>query len=307
MDRRRFIGTVGTGAAALAALALPGRARGQACGAPTEADNYGTGPFYTPDAPARVHLASEFEPGQRIAISGTVSDCSGPIRAAGLDVWHATDSGCYQHPNDTCPDVPGHPETFRLRGKVITDAQGRYAFDSILPGAYLNGSRYRPRHIHVIITHSSLSADLVTQLYFQGDPYIPGDFGADAANAANRIIPLIKTVPALWKGTWDIRLPTAVTGAGRAHGSRFADSDFTGFDLAVRREGERFLIGLPARESRPVELRLYGSDGALVERSLHAETPLAVETAGLAPGAYPTEFRWRTAAGLRMESVTLRK
>ncbi|HKP95859.1 MAG TPA: hypothetical protein VJ385_08895 [Fibrobacteria bacterium] len=300
MDRRTFLET---GASALAALALPGPARGQTCANATERDNYGAGPFYLANAPQRRQLAGAFEPGQRIAISGTVRNCGAPIASVGLDVWHATESGCYRHPDDVCPDIPGHPEPFRLRGKMATDAQGRYAFESVLPGAYLNGSRYRPRHIHVIISHPSLEADLITQLYFAGDPYIPGDAGADDANAANRIIPLVKTVPALWTGTWDIRLPGATAGLGR-----FDDPAYADFDVAVRRRGDTFILHLPAlRSGNPVELRLYGPDGTLADRSLHREIPLEVETSRLRHGAYLADLRWRTDRGMRSESVTLRK
>ena len=83
-----------------------------------------------------------------------------------LDVWNATDTGCYES-FEGCPAPAGHPEQYRLRGKMTTDAEGRYSFETILPGAYLNGSKYRPRHIHIII------------------------------------ITLTKSNPALWDGTWN--------------------------------------------------------------------------------------------------------
>jgi catechol 1,2-dioxygenase len=298
MDRRTF---VGTGTAALAALALPRIARGQACTDLTVEDNYGLGPFYTAGAPSKTKLASEFEPGQRIAISGTVRNCASPLPGVTLDLWHATESGCYQHPNDACPDVPGHPETFRLRGKVITDAEGKFAFESILPGAYLNGAKYRPRHIHAIITHPTLD-EIVTQLYFEGDPYIAGDFGADAANAANRIIPFSKTDAARWTAVWNIRVPGTSTGI-----HDFSDPAFGDFDAVVRRLGDRFLIALPGLEiGRRVELRLYGPDGSLLRRTFHDRAPIEVGTAGMAQGAYLAELSWRTPKGVRTESVTLR-
>jgi protocatechuate 3,4-dioxygenase beta subunit len=61
-----------------------------------------------------------------------------------------------------------------LRGRLQTDAGGVYRYTSVLPGAYLNGSQYRPKHVHYRVTHPSASG-LVTQLYFQGDPHIPQD------------------------------------------------------------------------------------------------------------------------------------
>ncbi|MDQ3001496.1 MAG: hypothetical protein M3Y08_09565 [Fibrobacterota bacterium] len=299
MDRRKF---VRAGAATLAALAIPKLARGQACTDLTSRDNYGKGPFYTPNAPQRLMIANALEPGQKIAVSGTVSNCSGPVANATLDLWHATASGCYKHPNDNCPDIPGQTDQFRLRGKVVTDAQGKYAFESIEPGAYLNGRVYRPKHIHVIITHSTIE-QIITQLYFQGDPFIPGDFGADNSNATNRIIPMVKTTPSLWQGTWNVRISGITTGL-----NPFSDPAAGDFDVVVRRQGALYLIHIPARTSgQDVEVRLFGPDGTLVRRSLSGEGPVQVEMTFLSRGAYLADLLWWTAKGLHTESVTLRK
>ncbi|MDB5049421.1 MAG: dioxygenase [Fibrobacteres bacterium] len=302
MDRRTF---VGAGAAALAALALPKSLRGQACANITVKDRYGLGPFYTPNAPMRLKLAQDAEPGQRIAIQGTVSDCSGPVAGVGLDVWQATDSGCYKHPSDVCPDIPGHPDEFRLRGRMVTDAKGGYAFESILPGAYLNGSAYRPRHIHVIITpptSGTVDTSITTQLYFEGDPYIKGDYGADEPGAANRIIPLAKTVPSLWQGTWNIFIPSPATGFHSPNDPSLAE-----FDVYARREGGRIVFHLPPNTShQPVELRLYSASGVLVKRSLQTDFPVQLDVAALHSGAYVAELAWWTRHGLRKESVPVR-
>lgn len=52
-----------------------------------------------------------------------------------------------------------------------TDQQGRYQFDSIVPGRYpLFWPFTRPRHIHMIVTHPSCEP-LTTQIYFEGDEY----------------------------------------------------------------------------------------------------------------------------------------
>ena len=49
-----------------------------------------------------------------------------------------------------------------------------YEFETIHPGRYLNGSQLRPSHIHYRVS-SPGHAELVTQLYFEGDPEIAGD------------------------------------------------------------------------------------------------------------------------------------
>lgn len=90
MERRQFLGA----GAALAALALPNWLRGQACQA-TQRDLYGAGPFYLPNAPSRTRIARVSEPGQPLSISGTVSNCLEPVPGVKLEIWQATDSGCY--------------------------------------------------------------------------------------------------------------------------------------------------------------------------------------------------------------------
>ncbi|NUO53667.1 MAG: protocatechuate 3,4-dioxygenase subunit beta, partial [Polyangiaceae bacterium] len=59
-------------------------------------------------------------------------------------------------------------------GKIETDADGHYSFVTIKPGWYLNGDQFRPAHIHYKVSHNDGVA-LTTQLYFEGDPYIPID------------------------------------------------------------------------------------------------------------------------------------
>jgi protocatechuate 3,4-dioxygenase beta subunit len=297
MDRRNFLGA---GATALAALAAPKLLRGQSCDNLTQTDKYGLGPFYTAGAPMRTKLAGDYEPGQKIAIQGTVTNCAGPVSGVNLDVWHATESGCYKHPDDTCPDIPGHPDTFRLRGQMVTDAQGKYAFTTVKPGAYLNGDQYRPSHIHAIISSPAIkNLHIVTQLYFAGDPYIKGDYAADDPSATNRIIPLEQNAQAPWEGTWNIRIPGGTSGI-----DPLSDPAIANFDVVMQRRGSELLFHLPPNTSKqPVEMRLYDFSGRLLKRSLHTVTPVELDASLLASGAYVIELGWWTNKGLRTESV----
>ena len=63
-------------------------------------------------------------------------------------------------------------------------------------------------HISILkITPPGFNA-LVTQLYFQGDPYIPTDAAASvnsgSYDATHRIIPLVTNINGDLEGTWDI-------------------------------------------------------------------------------------------------------
>lgn len=162
-------------------------------------DAYGQGPFYTANAPTMLNnqLADVNEPGMRIIISGQVYnlECSQVIPDTEIDIWHANDEGEYDNLG------------YNLRGKTITNSQGFYIFESIKPGFYLNGSNYRPSHIHFRITPPGFNT-LITQLYFEGDPHIASDAAASVTSgsfdATNRIIPLVENNNGEFEGTWDV-------------------------------------------------------------------------------------------------------
>ena len=175
-NRRQFL--VNSSLAALSATILPGivnaknplsgsSASSAACDITTE-DLYGQGPFYTANAPdiASNLLAPTSEPGDRLVISGRVQnlDCTELIEGAIIDVWQADNAGAYDN------------LAFKLRGKTTSNSQGFYMFETVVPGKYLNGSKYRPSHIHFKITPPGYPS-LITQLYFEGDP----DNATDAA------------------------------------------------------------------------------------------------------------------------------
>lgn len=138
------------------------------------------GPFYIAGAKETTELAPANAPGTKMLITGTVyaNDCKTPIANAVVDVWHANDDGGYE-------DVD-------YRGVIETDTSGKYAFTSVLPGKYLNGAAYRPRHLHYKVSAPDIDANLVltTQVYFDGDTSIPADPWASDEDAKERIIPL---------------------------------------------------------------------------------------------------------------------
>jgi protocatechuate 3,4-dioxygenase, beta subunit len=115
--------------------------------------------------------------GERIAVTGRVLDEGGrPVRGALIEVWQANAAGRYLHEKDQ-HDAPLDPN-FTGCGRTLTDAEGRYRFLSIKPGAYPWGNHanaWRPAHIHFSIFGDGLLSRLVTQMYFPGDPLLAYD------------------------------------------------------------------------------------------------------------------------------------
>ncbi len=131
------------------------------------------GPFYRASAPYRAKVTPPMEPGPVLLITGRVwsLDTRKPLAGAVLDVWQANEKGRYD--NDDRKNPPAK-DVFVNRARMVTDEQGRYEFETIHPGSYLNGSQYRPPHIHFRVSFAKHQT-LITQLYFKGDKYQKAD------------------------------------------------------------------------------------------------------------------------------------
>ena len=144
------------------------------------------GPYHLPGAPVLGPLGQmpcrPDEGGEPLTLSGRVTGAAGrPLAGAVLDVWHADADGFYSgfHP-DLPPGI--------LRGKVVTDAKGRYELRTILPAPYTiphagptgrmidacGWHPWRPAHIHLLIEAEG-HEPLVTQLFLAGGAYLDED------------------------------------------------------------------------------------------------------------------------------------
>lgn len=112
------------------------------------------GPFFKPSSPERAELIEPGMAGQPIELVGFVlTRACKPVAGAIVDLWQADAQGDYDNSG------------FRLRGHQRTDADGRYRFRTVVPGAYPG----RTRHFHVKVAPLS-GRLLTTQLYFPGEP-----------------------------------------------------------------------------------------------------------------------------------------
>lgn len=153
--------------------------------------------------------------GERIIVTGRVLDLDArPIPHTLVEVWQANAAGRYAHAGEQHP-APLDPN-FTGAGRCLTDAEGRYTFVTIKPGAYPWGNHpnaWRPAHIHFSVFGTAFTQRLVTQMYFPGDPLFPFDpiFGSvPDEKARERMIArfdLDTTVPDWALGyQWDIVL-----------------------------------------------------------------------------------------------------
>jgi protocatechuate 3,4-dioxygenase beta subunit len=117
------------------------------------------GPFYKKGAPIKDRLAEAGDPGTALMVAGDVVNTEEhSLPNAVIEIWHADDSGRY--------DLEG----YRYRARIPTNDRGKYSFSTVLPGSYGG----RPKHIHYKISAPGYRP-LITQLYFESDPYFEGD------------------------------------------------------------------------------------------------------------------------------------
>jgi hydroxyquinol 1,2-dioxygenase len=142
------------------------------------------GPFHVEHAPeyAAGGDISNGAKGEPCFVSGTIRGIDGkPVANARLEVWQADEDGFY--------DVQyAGLDQHRARGTLHTDAQGRYAFRSILANSYpiphdgpvgrmlqkLGRHPWRPAHLHFRIQADGYET-LITHVFRQGDAYLETD------------------------------------------------------------------------------------------------------------------------------------
>ncbi len=110
------------------------------------------GPYFTPNSPLRRSIVPAGAAGVRLTLTGRVLTTVGKsIARALIDFWQADAGGAYDNSG------------YRFRGHQLTDAKGRYALTTVVPGLYPG----RTKHIHVKVQPRGGSI-LTTQLYFPG-------------------------------------------------------------------------------------------------------------------------------------------
>jgi len=121
------------------------------------------GPFFDYALPydGGERLVSPGDPAA-IRIVGAVFDGEGqPVDDALIEIWQANRHGRYRHPEDTRTELPLE-EGFTGFGRCPTDAEGRFEFVTVKPGA----ADGQAPHINLCVLARGLLRHLFTRLYF---------------------------------------------------------------------------------------------------------------------------------------------
>jgi protocatechuate 3,4-dioxygenase alpha subunit len=115
-------------------------------------------------------LAPQGVAGERVRIEGRVFDAEGkPVNDAAVEIWQANSHGKYASPADA-QDKPVET-AFRGYGRSLTDEAGAFRFRTIKPGRVPGpGGRLQAPHIVVTIFMRGMLKQLLTRVYFPGDP-----------------------------------------------------------------------------------------------------------------------------------------
>jgi protocatechuate 3,4-dioxygenase alpha subunit len=104
--------------------------------------------------------------GQHILLAGAVfEEGNRPIRNAIVEIWQPDANGVFRHPLD--PRSEDADPGFFGWGRARTDAEGRYSFRTVMPGAYTmeDGSPRCP-HVNLMVLAIGLTRRLVTTVFF---------------------------------------------------------------------------------------------------------------------------------------------
>ena len=181
------------------------------------------GPFYRQDSrPMKLGDSIAQNPkAPLIGIYGRVLTADGrPVPNASLEVWQPDEEGWYDMQKED-------PSKQNLRGRFMTDADGKYYLRTVVPRGYMvpmdgpvggliraqGRHGYRPAHIHFVVSAPGYR-EVVTALYLMGDDHLESDtvFGVTQSlvvsiNANDADSPF-RDLPAIH---FDFRLAAATT------------------------------------------------------------------------------------------------
>ncbi len=127
-------------------------------------------------------MAGDGATGERITVTGRVFDGVGsPVTDAMVEIWQADSTGTYVR--------PGANAAFNGFGRTESDAEGRFTFTTLKPGAVSDGKGgLQAPHLSLSLFARGLMIRLATRIYFADEP-------------ANATDPVLALVPASRRNT----------------------------------------------------------------------------------------------------------
>ena len=144
------------------------------------------GPFYRENPPILPKGASivqkHFDNEETIFFEGHIRDTDGnPLEGVVVDIWEDAPNGLYENHDPDQPD-------YNLRGRLMTDENGHYAFNAVRPVAYpipddhtageliraMGHHPMRPSHMHFMIQKDGYRR-LISQVFDSRDEYLDND------------------------------------------------------------------------------------------------------------------------------------
>jgi protocatechuate 3,4-dioxygenase beta subunit len=164
-----------------------------------------SGAIEAPAAPAwktRIDVAGER--GDPLIVSGTIylPDGKTPSKGAMLYVYHTDSTGHYSRGSGT-----GNGRRHgKLRGWMLTGADGKYEFRTIRPSPY--PGRTAEAHIHATLTAEGFPEHWIDEYLFAGDPLIPARIAAKSAARGSFAFILTpnKGADGIWRAKRDLRI-----------------------------------------------------------------------------------------------------
>jgi protocatechuate 3,4-dioxygenase beta subunit len=180
--RRKFIKDTSTVAFGIGVFGNITRAKEHFIGdTPTTTDILG--PFYRPAAPFRENLNPKDFKGEVLHLAGTIfkEDGRTPMPNCLIEVWQCRADGLYDNTSKTICTEP--VKRLQLTATIFYYNQ---------TGCVCGGGKFT----HLSTCSYSLAhfchrtTDLITQIYFTGDPYLGSDPSTNSSLAVNRILSL---------------------------------------------------------------------------------------------------------------------
>jgi len=151
----------------------------------------------------QTRVAPEDEPGEPMVVTGTVFAADGetPVAGVNVHVYHTDRNGYYNRDGATA----GADVEHRLQGDMVTDAKGRYRYETIRPARY-PGDRI-PAHVHYVLTTPD-GRTLYRELHFADDDKL-SDLARRRSAKRGRfgsIRPIEKDADGVWRVEFDLEL-----------------------------------------------------------------------------------------------------